>query len=98
MITKIVSAFPGTGKTYFVRRQKSDQGAVDLDSSSFTAGHTVDGKVRSPDFPGNYLAAIEAQVGKCSILFVSPHIEVLSAFALLAYCFQLFTRCYPWDF
>lgn len=79
MTTKVVSAFPGTGKSYFVRHQKSGQAAIDLDSNSFTAGHTPDGKVRNPDFPRNYLTAIEAHIGKCSILFVSPHIAVLSA-------------------
>ena len=74
MITKVISAFPGTGKSYFANNH---DGVLDLDSHSFTSGHTPDGKVRNPNFPNNYILAIEEQLEKYSILLVSPHIEVI---------------------
>lgn len=74
MITKVISAFPGTGKSYFANNHDK---VVDLDSNNYTSGHTSEGKVRNPNFPNNYISAIEDQLGKCSILLVSPHIEVI---------------------
>lgn len=76
MTTKVISAFPGTGKTYFCKRNKE---AIDLDSNTYTSGHTADGKVRNPDFPNNYLSAIEAQLGQHPLVLISPHIEVTTA-------------------
>jgi hypothetical protein len=74
MITKVISAFPGTGKSYLANKHDD---VLDLDSHNYTSGHTPDGKVRNPDFPSNYISAIEGQLGKWSILLVSPHAEVI---------------------
>lgn len=74
MITKVISAFPGTGKSYFADIHGD---VLDLDSNNFTSGHTADGKVRNPDFPTNYMSAIEEQLGRHSIVLVSPHLEVI---------------------
>lgn len=74
MTTKVISAFPGTGKSYFASNRDD---VLDLDSNSFTSGHTPDGKVRNPDFPNNYISAIEEQLGKHSVLLVSPHVEAI---------------------
>jgi len=73
--TKIISAFPGTGKTYFQTRN-SDKKIVDLDSNNFTSGHDSGGKVLSEDFPLNYIQAIKEQIDKSDVLFISIHREV----------------------
>jgi hypothetical protein len=75
MNTQIISAFPGTGKTYF-KTQNSDKRVFDLDSNEFTNGHDIDGKVVSRHFPSNYLQAIKEHIGKTDVLFISIHREV----------------------
>ena len=67
METKIVSAFPGTGKSYYF--QNSDQEILDSDSSTFDKQH----------FPENYIKHIKDNIGKADIIFVSSHEEVREA-------------------
>lgn len=76
MKTIIISAFPGTGKSYFVTKHAVNTLVVDLDSNSFTNGHNEHGKVKSNEFPLNYIKAIEEQIGVAHILFVSIHQEL----------------------
>ena len=75
MKTKIILAFPGTGKTYFQTRN-SDKKIVDLDSNDFTGGHDGGGKVLSEGFPSNYIQAINEQIDESEVLFISIHREV----------------------
>jgi len=75
MKTKIISAFPGTGKTYFQTRN-SEKKIVDLDSNNFTGGHNNGGKVISELFPYNYIQAIKGHIIKSDILFTSIHREI----------------------
>lgn len=91
MATKIISAFPGTGKSYFtsISGQKN---IVDLDSGDFTLGYAADGKIRNPDFPDNYLRAIKKCIGKADILFVGCQPETI---ATLKQEGILFTLVYP---
>ncbi|HKX72595.1 MAG TPA: hypothetical protein VJM32_01135 [Candidatus Saccharimonadales bacterium] len=78
MITKIISAFPGTGKSYFASISERKK-IVDLDSGDYTLGYMADGKIRNPDFPNNYLLAIKEQIGKADILFVGCQPETIAA-------------------
>ncbi len=84
--TKIVSAFPGTGKSYFFREVADKAGlrVLDSDSSGFswitsigTTGQEV--KLRNPEFPNNYINHIKENMGKADIIFVSSHKDVRDA-------------------
>ncbi len=79
MKTTVVLAFPGAGKSYFAANNDSGLKIIDLDSHSYTLGHGKDGKVRSADFPDNYIKAIKDHLGRADLLFVSIHQEVRDA-------------------
>jgi len=77
METKIISAFPGTGKSYYHRN--NPETTLDSDSSLFS-WVTVDGqKVRNPEFPANYIKHITENIGNAEFIFVSSHAEVRKA-------------------
>lgn len=76
-MTKIVSAFPGTGKSYFSITSDSQISTIDLDSGPYTLGYGKDGKPRNPDFPVNYMNAIKENLGKSDVLFVGCQPEVV---------------------
>lgn len=63
---KIISAFPGTGKTYFYEQNKDIGNISDSDSSQFN-------KAR---FPHNYFVHLLFQSYSKNILLVSSHKEV----------------------
>lgn len=65
--TLIISAFPGTGKTFYHENHKDT--TLDSDSSMFD-------KV---DFPANYIEHIKNKIGTVDIIFVSSHKEVREA-------------------
>lgn len=92
MNTRIISAFPGTGKSYFVSNIDSGLEVVDLDTGEYTQGYTDNGKVRDPNFPDNYLLAIKEQIGNTNILFVGCQPEVIAALRKERI---LFTLVYP---
>ena len=73
METKIISAFPGTGKSYC---HKNNKNTLDSDSSQFS---WISKGVRHPDFPSNYIEHIKENVGKVEIIFVSSHKVVRDA-------------------
>lgn len=75
MRTKIISAFPGTGKTVYHSKHKST--TLDSDSSNFSWIVKKNGnKIRNPKFPKNYINHIRDNIGKYEIIFVSSHKEV----------------------
>ncbi len=78
MQTKIISAFPGVGKTTFFNTQ--EEGFVlDSDSSLFS-WVTIDGiRKRNPEFPANYIRHIQENIGTCKYILVSSHKEVRDA-------------------
>lgn len=79
METKIISAFPACGKTFFC---KHHSGVLDSDSSRFSWLKDEDGnntRVRNPAFPDNYIEHIKENIGKVDIIFVSSHKEVRDA-------------------
>lgn len=66
--TLIISAFPGTGKSYFCEHAK-DLVCLDSDSSKFN----------KDEFPKNYIQYIKEKYRKVNIIFVSTHKEVRDA-------------------
>jgi len=80
MITKIISAFPGTGKSYY--HSKYPNTTLDSDSSNFSWVKDENGNntsVRNTNFPQNYIEHIKGNIGKYEFIFVSSHKEVREA-------------------
>lgn len=71
METKIISAFPGTGKTWFTNQDwyLGSESVSDSDSSKFP----------KDQFPQNYIEHIKSLIGVKSIVFVSSHKVVREA-------------------
>lgn len=91
MRTRIISAFPGTGKTYYYN--KYPEKCLDSDSSLFSwVINEKNEKVRNPEFPNNYIQHIKDNIGKYEFIFVSTHKEVREA--LLDNCL-FFYLVYP---
>jgi hypothetical protein len=67
--TKVISAFPGTGKTYLHQNNTSIT-ILDSDSSMFSWSGAG---VRDPNFPSNYIDYIKQRIGKIDIILVSSH-------------------------
>ena len=67
MKTTLISAFPGTGKTYFFNN--TDKIVLDSDSSKFD----------KKDFPQNYINHIKNNIDKADIILISSHKEVRDA-------------------
>lgn len=67
-MAKIISAFPGTGKTYFYKNVKLR--ILDSDSSKFS---WIKEGVRNPFFPDNYIGHIKNSLDKTDIILVSSH-------------------------
>lgn len=61
--TKIISAFPGTGKSFYY---KNNIDCLDSDSSKFDKEY----------FPSNYIKHIKDNIGKVNTILVSSHEEV----------------------
>lgn len=93
MRTKIISAFPGVGKSFYHNNHKET--TLDSDSSNFSWIKDENGnntKERNPEFPQNYINHIKENIGKYEIIFVSSH-EVVRK-ALLDNCLY-FYLVYP---
>jgi hypothetical protein len=93
MRTKIISAFPGTGKSYY--HGKYPNTTLDSDSSNFSWVKDENGnntKERNPEFPQNYINHIKENIGKYKYIFVSSHKEVRDA---LLYNCLFFYLVYP---
>lgn len=77
MITKIISAFPGTGKSHYHIENKDT--TLDSDSSEFSWIIKDGEKIRNHNFPDNYINHIKENIGKYEFIFVSSHKEVRDA-------------------
>lgn len=80
MRTKIISAFPGTGKSVY--HKKHPDTTLDSDSSNFSWVKDENGnntKTRNPNFPQNYIDHIKSNIGKYEYIFVSSHKQVREA-------------------
>ena len=73
--TKIISGFPGIGKS-FLSTEYKNLDIIDSDSSLFSWTITDGTKVRNPDFPNNYLNHIVSNIGKVDVIMVSSHKDV----------------------
>ena len=63
-MTRVISAFPGTGKSYFHRN--SDSKVLDSDSSKFS---WIEEGVRHPDFPNNYMTHIKENIDSARLVY-----------------------------
>jgi len=95
MQTKIISAFPGTGKSTYHSKHRDT--TLDSDSSGFSwlevgGGPSGMERVRHPDFPSNYLRHISSQyaLGRYAYIFVSSHKEVRDALLSAGLFFYVF--------
>lgn len=82
--TKIISAFPGCGKTTFfnMMNEKYDGDntiCIDSDSSEFSWIIKDGDKVRNDEFPNNYINHIRKNIGKYKYIFISTHDVVREA-------------------
>lgn len=70
----VISAFPGTGKTYFAEKLGSKYKIADSDSSKYSTTPLGD---RNIDFPTNYIAHIKKLMKEgYQFILVSSHKEV----------------------
>ena len=90
MRTRIISAFPGVGKSYTHKLHPDT--TLDSDSTKFSWKTGPQNKVRDPDFPNNYIKHIKENIGKYEFIFVSSHKIVRDA--LLDNCL-FFYLVYP---
>lgn len=85
--TKIISAFPGTGKSYLTKRYvdgiDKDIIMVDSDSSKYSWLHNKNRnktKTRNPNFIEDYMNSIKEEIkNKPDIIFTSTHEDILNA-------------------
>lgn len=75
-MTLIVSAFPGTGKTYYYDNHPENISVLDSDSSKFS---WTEPGVANPDFPRNYIDHILMKMGCVDVILVSSHRSVRDA-------------------
>lgn len=79
-MTKVVAAFPGTGKTHFTENYSGEGTVLDSDSSAYSWLKQEGGlKIRNPEFPGNYMDHIASNLGVASVILVSTHEDVRNA-------------------
>ena len=93
MKTRIISAFPGSGKSYYHNQHKET--TLDSDSSNFSWVKDKNGNnttERNTDFPENYIEHIKKNIGKYEFIFVSSHKVVRDA---LKYNCLFFYLLYP---
>lgn len=83
-MVKVISAFPGTGKTYFFNNTKLT--VLDSDSSSFSWKSKG---VRHPEWPNNYVKHIVKNVPDVDLFLVSSHGEVRDALFCANWAFDL---------
>lgn len=96
MRTKIVAAFPGSGKTIFY--QKYMDIVLDSDSSFFSwvkDEHGQNTNQRNPNFPINYIKYIKQNIGRYEFILVSTHHVVREA--LLNNCLFFYYIMPPYD-
>lgn len=75
--TLVISAFPGTGKSFITKNNnKKDFVVLDSDSSEYSWFKKGE---RNPDFPNNYIKHIKENLGKADIIMVSSHKDVRDA-------------------
>lgn len=84
--TRIVSGFPGIGKTTFFNAD-SRFTVIDSDSSQFS---WIEPGVRHPEFPNNYIEHIKECIGKYDFVLVSSHKVVRDALKEHGLMYEIF--------
>ena len=79
MMTKIISGFPGVGKSHLGKRSDNEIVVLDLESSDFKGENKWE----------DYKNEIKNQVGKVDVLFVSSHKETRKILSELGLNFYL---------
>lgn len=76
-MTKVISGFPGVGKSV-IHRRASEYGwrIIDSDSSMFS---WVREGIRNPEFPDNYMTHITGNIGFARYIMISSHDVVREA-------------------
>jgi len=74
--TRVISGFPGVGKTVFCSRSKYEAKVLDSDSNRF---NWICEGVRNPEFPQNYIGYIKENIGVVDVILVSSHAVVRKA-------------------
>jgi len=92
--TRIISAFPASGKTHLFNNGFDGKVIIDSDSSKFSwvlDGEGIPTQERNPAFPANYIEHIKGQIGLVDYILVSSHIDVRKALGEsgLAWCYVL---------
>jgi hypothetical protein len=80
--TRIISAFPASGKTHLYESGFDGTVIIDSDSSRFSwllDENDNQTKERNPEFPSNYMEHIRSQIGLVDYILVSSHIDVRKA-------------------
>ena len=73
----IISAFPGVGKSHFVKNNDNTLlKVVDHESSEYSWIYVDGQKLRNPVFPTNYVDVAESLSKEGKIVFVSSHDQV----------------------
>ena len=78
-MTKIISGFPGVGKSHLGKISDNEVKVLDLESSDFKGENRWEG----------YKKEIENQIGKVDVLFVSSHTETRKILSELGLNFYL---------
>lgn len=79
-MAKVISGFPGIGKSYLCKN--TNLKVLDSDSSMFSWVKDDNGnntKERNPEFPNNYIQHIKDNIDSCDIILVSSHKVVRDA-------------------
>jgi hypothetical protein len=77
MLNKVVSGFPGIGKSW-LSQNPNGRVIADSDSSNFSWSNQSE-KIRNPEWPSNYIRHIIETREKADFVFVSTHKEVRDA-------------------
>ena len=94
MMSIIISAYPGCGKTYttnWVKENRPKLAVLDSDSSYFSWiwENGVKTDKRNPEFPNNYIQHIKDNMNTADIIFVSSHKVVRDALKATGIRFML---------
>lgn len=71
MKTRVISGFPGVGKSTLFDRL-ANHSVLDSDSSKFSWGDEAK-RIRNPEWPSNYIKHIQENLGKVDFILVSSH-------------------------
>lgn len=87
MKTRVISGFPGVGKSTLFGREENLV-VLDSDSSKFSWANEAE-RIRHPQWPENYIQHIRENQGRADIILVSSHDVVRDALVAAGIDFEL---------